>query len=664
MNTSWNRRALWTGVVCAALIVGAAAQEAVLIDPLEEDEPPAEAELVPAPTESDAPAPAGAPTTRLDGLEPFLDGVIETVMEERLIPGSVMVVVENGQVVLSKGYGFSNVDTREPIRPDKTLFRIASISKTVNATAVMQLVERGLLDLEAKANDLLRQYNAPFTIVEHYPEPIRLIDLLNHTAGFDERAIGMAALAPEKVPPLGEYLTRRLPPQTMPPRETISYSNHGVALAGYLVELASGQPYASYVRDHIFTPLGMTRSTFECIDPKSPDIPRGYTLRNGRAVPVPIDYPAVGPAGSMLSTGEDMARYMIAHLNKGRLGDTRIFSEATAEEMHRLHYRQDPRLDGGMAVGFFTGLWNGHRFVEHGGNLNGFASQLFLLPDDGVGFFLSSNVDDGQLRDIVVRQFMDRYFPDTSGTILAPSASLKERAKQFEGKYRLNRYARKSIEKLATLPAQMTVLYDGAGALVMIAPNGEIRRLYETEPGLFRWERDRRPVVFRVDASGNATHLLMTGAAFERLRWYERSSLHHTFLIIVVLLLLSAVVGWPIAALLRRLRKQPRPAPKRYRVLAGLLAAMALYLIVMLFYTLTNLDQWEFVYGMPLHLMMLLCLPPLVVAGSFLMIVAVIMAWARAYFGIWGRVHYTLVILACLSLLPFFRYWNLLGFNW
>ncbi|MBM3290393.1 MAG: beta-lactamase family protein, partial [Candidatus Hydrogenedentes bacterium] len=162
-----------------------------------------------------SPAHEGAHNPELDDaprVEAFLDGVIGTVMYQRQIPGAVLAVVKDGQIFINKGYGHADADKKTPVDPARTLFRIASVSKTINATAVMQLVEQGKLDLNGEVNALLSQYHAGFAIAEHYPQKIRLLDLIDHTAGFDERAIGMARLDRARVPFQGLYLAARMPP--------------------------------------------------------------------------------------------------------------------------------------------------------------------------------------------------------------------------------------------------------------------------------------------------------------------------------------------------------------------------------------------------------------------------------------------------------------------
>ncbi|NUM52328.1 MAG: beta-lactamase family protein [Candidatus Hydrogenedentes bacterium] len=610
--------------------------------------------------------PHGPALDDAERLEIFMDGVVNTVMYQRRIPGAVVAVVKDGRVLMNKGYGYANAETKAPVSPDSTLFRIASVTKTVNATAVMQLVEQGKFDLNDEVNALLERYNAPLRIAEHYPTKVRLLDLINHTAGFDERAIGMSRLAISDVPALGAYLAARMPPQVMEPRSTISYSNHGVALAGYLVELASGEPYNAYVRDHIYIPAGMTHSSMEWNDTIAPNIAQGYQVPGGQLKPVPFDHICIPPAGGMLSSGADMARFMIMHLQKGQIDLVRILQENSIDEMHSEQYSQDPRLNAWMAVGFFRGTRNGHRFLEHGGDLNGFASRIFLLPDDGVGIFTSCNVDDDALRGAIVGQFMDRYFAEPDKTDPAADLDLAQRIKdRCAGSYRSNRFARHSIEKLQTLVAQTRVTVDDKGNVSVAGSSGDPKRYAATHPDVITDVRTGNAAVFRLGNDGNATHLLTGEGALERLEWYEEQRWQYLFIGAMLLISASAVVCWPAAYIWRRRRTNAaRRAPACYRVTAWALAALALFLLVVLGQTLLTLDQWEFTYGMPERIIYLLFLPPVLSLGAALLAVNVLAIWWRGYWSGWVRLHYTLVAVACAGLVPFFLYWNLLGFNW
>jgi CubicO group peptidase (beta-lactamase class C family) len=379
------------------------------------------------------------------GVEAFLDKFFREKMQERHVPGAVFVLVKDGRTIFAKGFGYADRERKLPVVPDKTTFRVASVSKLFTATAVMQQYERGRLRLDEDVNHYLHG----FQLKEPFPEPVTLANLLTHTGGFDERIIGTTVRTRAEVRPLGQYLAARMPACSLPPGDVISYSNHGVALAGHVVEETSGVPFARYMEENILGPLDMRHSSFEPGEELVGALAVGYDYEkekdNYRALP--RAYRNDGPAGQLIATGTDMAAFMIAHLQIGRYRDTRILKEATAREMYRQHFTQHPRLPG-FAYGFYERFENGRRSLEHAGSLAGYASLLFLLPAENVGFFVSYNRRDFKLWGDLAQAFLDRYYSAaTVAPFPAPPADFARRAALFAGYYRYNCYSRTTLEK-------------------------------------------------------------------------------------------------------------------------------------------------------------------------------------------------------------------------
>jgi len=207
---------------------------------------------------------AGAPDAA--GLKDFFDAQLPARLAKYHVPGATVSVVSAGKRVFSAGYGLADVEDRTPFDPATSLVRIASVTKLFTATAVMQLVQQGKLDLHADVNRYLRTFRIPAT----YPRPITLDDLLSHSAGFEDRTIGIGARTAQDVPPLGSYLADHLPARIRPVGEVSAYSNYGAALAGYIVSQVSGEPYAQYVQRHILDPLDMRHTTAEEPVPAAP----------------------------------------------------------------------------------------------------------------------------------------------------------------------------------------------------------------------------------------------------------------------------------------------------------------------------------------------------------------------------------------------------------
>lgn len=206
------------------------------------------------------------------GLENFVDEFFESQMNRLHIPGLVLTVVKDGKPILTKGFGWADMESGKRVVAEKTVFRVGSVSKLFTAAALLQLVERGSIDLNADVSTYLN----PVDIDDNFREPVTAAHLLTHTAGFDDRYIGIATRHQADRSPLPEYISARLPPRIRPPGELIAYSNHGYALAGLLVEEISGVPFETYVDEHLFRPLRMTRTGFELPARLEVDLAVGY----------------------------------------------------------------------------------------------------------------------------------------------------------------------------------------------------------------------------------------------------------------------------------------------------------------------------------------------------------------------------------------------------
>ena len=201
--------------------------------------------------------PSGAHPLAAADLETFFDGILPLQLERSDIAGASVLVMKDGNVLLQKGYGYADVKTKKPVDPAATIFRLASISKLFTWVSVMQLVEQGKLDLDADVNRYL-----DFQIRPAFNKPITLRNLMTHTGGFEEVMNDLIVTDPKKAVSLRDYLVHNQPRRLFPPGEIPAYSNYGVGLASYIVQRASGQPFEQYAEEHIFTPLGMTHSSF------------------------------------------------------------------------------------------------------------------------------------------------------------------------------------------------------------------------------------------------------------------------------------------------------------------------------------------------------------------------------------------------------------------
>ena len=486
-------------------------------------------------------------------VEGFLDGVVPMQLQREDMAGAVIVIVKNGEVLLSKGYGFSDVKARIPVSASATLFRPGSISKTFTWTAVMQLLEQGKLSLDRDVNEYL-----DFEVPHKFGRAVTLRDLMTHTPGFEEVIKDLMVDQESDLPSLHAFVITHQPNQIYVPGTIPAYSNYGADLAGYIVERVSGLPFEEYIRANIFQPLGMLHATF--IEPLpdllKPMMSKGYDLASQEPKPFELVPPEPAPDGGLTITGADMAPFMIAHLQNGKYGQARILQQQTAETMHARQFSMDPAVNG-MALGFYEENRNGHRIIGHGGDLNYFHSDMHLLLDEGLGFFVSYNsAGKGELdvRTALWNEFLDRYFPGSpSNTEAAGMTSVES----ISGKYLSSRRAQTTI-----LRPLWWVL---AEASVSQGPNGTIQvdsmKDFAGQPKhwrsighmQFREVDGQQLLVFKRDGSGNLEMITEDPIEiFQRVPWTENKTVVLIALGFGTVVFALTLVLWPVGALVRR----------------------------------------------------------------------------------------------------------------
>jgi CubicO group peptidase (beta-lactamase class C family) len=497
-----------------------------------------------------------------EDLNAWLDGYLPYALQTGDIPGAVVAVVKGGKVVTERGYGFSDVEKRTPVDPKKTLFRPGSVSKLLTWTAVMQLVEQGKIDLDTDINQYL-DFKVPArdgTPGGPMGQPVTMRNLMQHTAGFEEQAKGIISEDP-KAPGFETLLKQWVPERVFAAGTTQAYSNYGASLAGYIVQRLSGEPFDSYIEKHIFEPLDMQYSSFRQPLPArlAPLMSKGYHLASGE----PGGFEMIGPApaGSLASPGEDMAHFMIAHLQNGAYNGKRILSEATARQMHDSPLTLLPPLNR-MELGFFETNINGREVIAHLGDTDYFHTSLHLFLQENVGFYVSFNSPgkDGaahSLRGAIFQDFADRYFPERQPQPLIDARTSAAHAALLAGSWVNSRGSRSSFMSVLDLVGQTRLGIDSKGGLVAPFPglNGLPRHWIEVAPFVWRdlnsHERlaakvvDGKPVRFSID-------LIAPFMVFERPAWYRNTGwLRPVFLLSVGALFLT-VLFWPVAAVIRK----------------------------------------------------------------------------------------------------------------
>jgi CubicO group peptidase (beta-lactamase class C family) len=533
-----------------------------------------------------APAPATAPPAPIqahaltaDDLDAFLDGYMPLALGRGDIAGAVVVVVKDGQVLFEKGYGVSNVKHQSPVDPKTTMFRPGSVSKLFTWTAVMQQVEQKKLDLDADVNTYL-----DFKIPPYEGKPVTLRNLMTHTPGFEETEKNLFTTDPKNIPSLGAALKANIPARVFPPGEVPAYSNYGAALAGYIVERVSGEPFADYVARHIFVPLNMRHSTFTqpLPDDLSRDMSKGYDKASGKVQPYEII--PMSPAGALAASGDDMAHFMIAHLNNGSYPGGHILEPQTATLMHGVAYQHTPDVPP-MAYGFYHEDRNGHVIVGHGGDTLWFHSDLHLILDQNVGLFVSQNSQgkpQSGLRGPLFKGFMDRYFPAPPLPKETTLKTAKADGALAAGDYIVSRGSFTNLVSIASLFSQATVSVNDDNTIsvnLLTDMAGNPKRLHEVRPFVWR-EVHGRDLLIAKTKDGKVTEIVSDAVpqilALNRAPWWQSQKINLPLFAGMLGMLALTVIFWPLKAILRWRYDSPFPLSGRSATLYRLTRLVAL----------------------------------------------------------------------------------------
>ncbi len=628
---------------------------------------------------------APGPATALEPLDPadveaFADAHFQPALEASGIPGATLAIVQDGEAVLLKGYGVADVETGAAVDPAGTLFRLGSITKPLAALAVLRLVERGALDLDAGVNVYLKEIEVP----DAYGEPITLRHLLSHTGGFDADMsfTNLPTGADSRMAP--EAVERRLQRMRRPGR-VASYDVVGFGVLGLVLRDVTGMPFADVLREAVFEPLGMTRSVVGLPPDRVSEFARCHvSTRPGdaRTCEQAVMSEAVEGSGAAAATAADMALLMTELLSGGR----RLLSQAGFADFVDFDlYRFHPFGPGiGRAIQELD--YAGRRAIGHGGGINGFNNTMDLFPAAGIGIYFgvtggSEQIYDARLSSLpdllgdpslpaaaaaasarlwgFTRLFAERYIPREDGwprremtAVEHEKLAAVDDTANLAGLYVYSRFVSDNLMvNLARHSLKTTVERLGEEAL-RVDEEGPYERI---APLWYENPETGRGVAFRVTDAG--TFLSFRGdplAAYEKLPWYADPAISVIPLLPALILLASCAVYL-----------LPRFGGPRRWIGALLIIGTALFLLALvleleyatLLVEVLDAPFLPLFWRLGLHtgLLMFLMAPFLTAR-----------AWRGGAFGTGGRKCLGIghLILACLSgiyLVGFGVYWDLIG---
>tara|TARA_R110002049_G_scaffold130820_3_gene289293 strand:- start:3625 stop:5532 length:1908 start_codon:yes stop_codon:yes gene_type:complete len=604
-------------------------------------------------------------------LEAYVDGIVMPLMKDNNSPAGTVAIVQGGELLLAKGYGFEDIEEQIPVDANETLFRPGSTSKLFTWVSVMQLVEQGKLDLDTDVNTYLED----FQIQDTFEEPITLRHILTHTPGFEDGGLGYLIVDdPELIEPLSVTMEKFQPERINPPGTYTAYSNYATSLAGLIVEIVSGVPFNDYVKQNILDPLGMTRSSFEEPLPDALEQRMAGSYKAEAGAYVEKDFEIIAnfaPAGAMSATSTDMVRFGQAILNGGELDGVRILKEATVEEMLTPNFTHDERTTA-MLLGFYETDLNGHRVVGHGGDTIYFHSYLGIDAEAELVFFVSFAANGGSpTRSAFAPALYNEFFPRNEAPPVPPE-DFAERSGRYAGSYGFWRGNFSKIERAFSLGSAVQVAPTGDNTL-MVAFGGGAKQYVEVEKNLFR-ELDPnislvagispRLIAFQENDEGAITGFVLDGLPFmatRKMSFFETANFNFT------LLGLSFVIF--LAVILRRWYQRRElaalPAADKSAFNAAFYTSLIHVLTLIIGGIVVSIAAKNLINGFPPMFKIWLIMPILSTLASVYLLARTFGVWNNKLLtGIWARIRYTFVALAGLFIAWFYYYWNILGFQY
>ncbi len=598
-------------------------------------------------------------------ITPQLDSIIKEVMDKRHVPGASFALVYKGSTIYTQGYGFQNLEKQIPIDPIHTLYDQGSVPKLLVATAILQLVEKGELDLHENINKYLTDVQ-----FEPFDKPITIHSLLTHSSGLDVSSdIGTASRQFDKVISLSEFIRTKQTKSFWAPHKATSYSNYGFGLLGYIVELVSGLPFETYMKENLLDPLEMLNSTF---DPKvirqfeeKEQLAVGYEYF-GSLVAAPMNYQFNKPAAGMRASTVDMANFVNMLLQKGRFKGQQILGEEYVEMLTTPQFKNHKGL---LGIGYSIREVDlaGQRVWTQNGGWQGFNNDFYLLKAHQLGIATSANANDQEIAERVFEYILEKHFPSSTKKTQLKALPLPKNAKEFVGTYRSNIHAREAITKLG----------------ILIGFVGE----YEITLANDSLYHDGRPMTYHGDLlfsyRGNTIAFQREGGKIKRMArnnfvydtydkvgFFEQVSFHQMLLIVILLLIVIQLLVSLVSVFVKKRKPinewtadQSRYLKRAKRVLTTFNGLGILFLLVNA-YALTAQNFYDFQFGATPMLKLASVLSiALLILLPFVLLMAVLV-YRKGFWSKWGRLYYSMMALNGVAFVWFLNFWNLIGFNY
>jgi CubicO group peptidase (beta-lactamase class C family) len=587
-----------------------------------------------------------------------LQKAMKVVLDKEHVPGAGVALVANGQLLWCGGIGEADVASGREMTCD-TEFRVGSISKTFVALALLKLQEEGKINLYARLQDVAPE--VPVKNRWEATQPVRVVNLLEHTAGFDDMEFSEVYNLKDRYDfPLLDVFKRFQGPQITrwPPGTRMSYSNPGNAIAGYLIEKAAGQPFDQYIRETFLRPLGMEKADFPFTDANKPLLATGYEKNPPKAVRYSFIY--LRPAGDLKASPGELAKLVQFFLRRGKAGDAQLVKPESILRMEvpetTLGAKNGLRLGYGLAN--YSSVQGGVVTHGHDGGIDGFISSYRYMPEHNWGYvvLLNSTNSGRALEDLnrLAIDFLSKDFPKPQ----QPAINLSSNELRKYAGYYASRSPRSQM---------LAFLDDLAGGTRVRVTNGKLTRsglFGEPEPllsvgtNLFRSEKEpEATTIFFPTGSGG---MALSGSGLDGIPYSERSSLAMPFLRIAILtlclFLMLTTLPFALIWLFRKLMGAMKEVGNLRVRVVPLLATLAFLVIPLCFTRLDGSQIGSFNLWTAGIFLGTLFFPLLSIVGLVLVLRVPKEEIHRAV-----RIHSLLVSSACCVLTGFLLSWHLLA---
>ena len=595
-------------------------------------------------------------------LSSWIDSLFTQGLDKYNIPGATFILTQGDSVLHMNGYGMANVESNTPVNANTSIFGIASISKTFVGTAVMQLFEKGKLELDRDVNNYLTSFQLKYK----FNDSITVRNLLTHTAGFDYSLIGMSVRNKKDLIPLDQYLKTQMPPQIRPSGKVMMYSNQGYALLGLIVEEVSGLPFYKYVRKNILDPLEMDSSAYKRETKFEENYATSYEQKGEQFIPFKPDFILGYPAGGLGATASDMGNYISMFLNKGSFKGRQILDATSVAKMLYTPFKQYEEAEYGWLLGFYEFQSHKIKYYGHDGSWQGFQSRLALFPEKNIGFFIDVNSESthgnsrqfiNKFTDSLVERMMPQSIIDKQKAEVTPKrGSVNEPLEKFVGKYRITAYAHKTIGKLGALIGLAPEIAIVSQDSILKIPEWNMELLpvsdltFHTKYGHFAFDRDTKGEIF---------YFFTQIYSYQKLKWYEPATFQMYWLGSIILIILIYIIASVVRKLFIRNKTSYLIKKMNFSLALSIVLFMAL-----LAYSLTKIELSEFFFGIPLLLKITLVIPFIIIPLECVTMYSLIKAIRFKELKTIDLVYQSIVLVAALLFIPWLMYYNLIGFNY